>query len=88
VKIQDPGTGQLQVQVKDGATTVLPTDLSPEAIRNGIIVDTIGNGNVTKVDGTSGDLRVKTRETPGTTNVKVQDPRQVKGQLKLKRPKS
>lgn len=88
IKVQEPGTAKLQVQIKNDATTQLPSDLSPEAIRDGLTVDTIGNGNVTKVDGTIGDLRVKAIETPGTTNVKVQDPGQVKAQVKVKPPKN
>lgn len=76
-----PGQGKIQVQIKDDPTSTVPNpaQLDIEARRL--------NDNVSKVDGTVGDFRVKGITTPGTTNVKVQDPGQIKVQVKAKPPK-
>lgn len=80
-RAQVPGQAKIQVHAKNNPTSAVPdpADLDVEVRRL--------NDNVTKVDGTVGDFRVKGIKTPGTTNVKVQDPGQIKVQVQAKPPK-
>jgi hypothetical protein len=81
-RAQIPGQAKIQVHAKDNPTSAVPNpaDLDIEARRL--------NDNVSKVDGTVGDFRVRGITTPGTTNVTVQDPGQIKVQVQAKPPKN
>jgi type II secretory pathway pseudopilin PulG len=81
-RAQIPGRSKVQVHAKNDPTSAIPNpaDLDIEARRL--------NDNVSKVDGTVGDFRVRGITTPGTTNVTVQDPGQIKVQVQTKPPKN
>ena len=81
VRAQVPGQAKVQVHAKNNPTSDVPSvdDLDIQVREL--------NENVTKVDGTVGDFRVKGITTPGQTKVKVQDPGQIKVQVQAKPPK-
>lgn len=68
VRLQDTPVGKVQVRVKDG-------DPSNVGDLSDIDLDTRSNRNVTKVDGTIGNVDVRGISTPGTTNVTVKPPK-------------
>ena len=81
VRVADPELGRVNLRVKPGDGTDLPdlTDID-------VTVREL-NDNVTRVDGTVDDVKVKGMTNPAQTRVKVRAPDGGKADLQVKPPK-
>ena len=81
VRVADPDLGRVNLRVKPGDGTDVPdlTDIDVDVREL--------NDNVTRVDGTVDDVKVKGMTNPAQTRVKVRAPDGGKADLQVKPPK-